>query len=1078
MKFAVTRSFDYLYTQRILINKQDIEESDTKIKTLFSLWRDKSFQTNKIFIKQNVNHIYLSDLRIMSETAINSKNSEFTPIGYLSNKRRKISTSEDIKSPSAKYDNNQDTAELSFDENDEKQGNENYEFRNDVDDEPSRKLPKSTDDDTINSNVLFTENSQFDDTLPELPDVYSSSTNGKQQYQDPKNLLPNLNDATISEPIKEQQELTKLLLSGKRLSNAQTNFFLQYLKNSNIFSQPNESSNKTSVDQERYNALYNDYQVLQRKFSDLADSNNIHMDDNSDEESIHDECEKKQEKLNRQIESYKKELDILKSQHQKKIQELNDENTKLEEEKKTQLSNSNNKDSEYDDKINRLNDTIDKLNDDLRQKEKKYNSEILNLENKLANLKNSEYDSIGRLEAQIISKDNKISNLENQLDQLNIQHDSIKSKFEDANRALESKQHECDDYKLKIDLSEEHNQKFTSESNRKAIHEYEDQIATLKEEKDDQTQKLLSCQKKMNELDTALNTLKEKHKYEVQHLNDSITKLSSNKKENLRKTENLQEEIDKKNKEISQNVFMIKNLKEKLQNLERKDDYSSRNIKQELNVKIDEISQLSKKVKELEDTIEKTDEKVRHTTDNSRNLEQELREARNNIIEINKLLTSSKDNIEQKQIALDQANKAIEILNEKIGRSSTETDSQLDILNLRLEEQTEKLHKSEETNKKLHDQIIQGAVNSASKVSKEIESKDKHIQKLEEKSEEYREQMAVTKRTLEKYKELLQELKDPNDKQIETQKAEIRRLKLQLQVITEERETLRNQLSTLRERNKLFQKRDSESLLETANLLEENNEIRNLNIRLNELQNKSNELKSLNEEQIVQIDDLLRQRKLLNDNYSMLKNLNSEYMKEIQTLKDDRLVRENDVKETILDLENKNMKLNDILDRERYTNESRSRDADLRDYYRLKYHREVRHNNALRLINYYMDRVSKRTSTQMKMDYRKYNRILSNSKKFEESLNDYDYIPDRRYDTSDFKYNLGNDLENRPNRFDNNGSPLYYRSPRLRFKTLARFVQACVRMKQIALKNHWDEQRLKHLERRIDSADSNINWSL
>ncbi|SMN19686.1 similar to Saccharomyces cerevisiae YDR356W SPC110 Inner plaque spindle pole body (SPB) component, ortholog of human kendrin [Maudiozyma saulgeensis] len=1034
----------------------------------------------------------------MSNTAINSKNSEFTPIGYLSNKRRKLSNDKDeLKSPSSKYIASGDNdAELSFDENLEDPGDDHI---------PSRKAPRSADDDTINSNNLFTENSQFDnDTLPEIPDITKTnnvSTSGYNMEQYPKNLLSNLNNATMSEPIKEQQEMTKLLLSGKRLSNAQINFFLQYLKNSNIFGNNNNNKNSNNslmgdsgADQERYNALYADYQVLQRKYSDLADSNTQMNDDNDDTNNVeipdHSECELKQKQLEDTIEGCQKELKILKEQHQKKIQDLKKQNEKLNVDIETQRATTEDQKLDNDSNLRKLRETIHKLEDEAQLLERKYKTKINDLENQLLDLKNGQKHSVSELENQLHSKDLKMSTFESQLKDLTEQKNMTSQKLATVTKELDDKTQEFDQYKSQMNKklsTEELNDKELHDNNKKIIQKYEKEIETLSKTKDDIEKELQEYKAKLIKTEKNLSVFQEKHSIEVKYLHDSLDKLNEDSKETSENITKLREQISNKDKEISQNVFMIKRLKEKIQLLETNTSPTERhtNLVKELDDKLEEIDQLKKKVNHLETSKNDQIEELGIANSKLSLLNKQLKEANDELKTTQELLEAMKKDANNKQATLDETNRLVETLQKSLKSAPSGNDSTLIDLRQKFKEQQEKLKLAETTNKKLHDQIIQGTVNSVNEVNKDIEEKNERIKDLENNVDIYKQRLKTMEGRIKNYEDLLEELKDPHNEALNHQMDEIKKLTQMLQTRNKEMHNLDLQIVGLKNSNKLLQKEMIENSVHMETLNEQDKQINTLELNIEKLKRECNELKKMNKEQINQIEDLLKQRKLVNDNYNIVKNLNTEYKNELQATKGEYLNRERDLNERLLDLENSNMKLKAALNREQLSNESRSRDTDLRDYYRLKYHREVRHNNDLRMINYYLNRVSQRTSRQMKMDYRKYNRILSDSKKFEESLNDYDYIEQPRFDPG-LRYNYNNssntssrnDVRPGPSRFPDNSSPLYFNSPRLKFKTVAKFVQACVRMKQVALKNHWDEQRIRHLERRIDSSDNSANWTL
>ena len=1033
----------------------------------------------------------------MSNTDINSKNSEFTPIGYLSNKRRKLEPSEEERmSPSAKRANTiigsipeGDAAELRLDEDAEDVGNDSH------DDDRVHKVPQTgghDDDNTMDSNILFTENSQFDDTLPEIPDLPSNSnsnSNNNTGKQYAKNLLPSINNASMSEPIREQQELTNILLSGKRLSTAQINFFLQYLKSSNIFNKPNRNSDQSAADQERYNTLHSDYMVLQRKYSDLIDRNSANIDDNDsnadDEEPNHDECEKKHHELEKQIVGYKKELDILKSQHQKKIQQLNDLNTELTTDIQDQKKISNDKKIKYEANIQSLNEMVDTLESEKLKLEREYKSKIHQLESELIDLRNGQQHSMTDLERQLRLKVDEISSLEQQITAVTSEKNSSSLRLEEINRELKSKTDEFNSYKSNIEskLSQSHiSNTELQEAEQRNIETYIKQIESLTQEKKETTEKLSECQKKLTETDHVLSALKVKHALEVKYMTESVTKLSEETKGNRATIDQLKDEIIQKDKEISQNIFMIKNFKEKIQILEdglKVDKTHAPGVSEGLfKSKLNEISTLQSKINQLEIQITEKENDLTHASRQIKELESDLQKANETVKSTTEQLHLLEKVIGTKQSTIDENLKTISELQGKLNSFPIGDDEKAKKLSERLQQLTDELNNSKATNSKLQDQIINSATESANKVSKIIEEKERRIQELEDEAKVRTQNLKHLKERLNKAETAIDSLEEPNDSHVHELQTEVRKVRRHAQEQSEEIDMLKHEITLLRETNKRLKEQS------TSNHLEADNDLRDHVLRIEELNNaltkaqkKIDTLQNLNKSQGESMNDLLERFRIMNDSYRIMKSTQLETEDKVDILKKENQAREDELRETILAIENKNALLNDALDREKYSNQNRSRDQDLRDYYRLKYHREVRHNNSLRIINEYLNRVSQRTTAQINRDYNKYSRMLSTSRNREDSMDDYEYRDRRSPFESDLRYNYDSgESRRRPNRFTDTASPLYFSRSKLKFKTVARAVQACVRMRQIAIKNHWDDQRINHLSSKLGNSDPNSSW--
>ncbi|GMM58790.1 Spc110 protein [Maudiozyma humilis] len=1035
----------------------------------------------------------------MSNSDINSKNSEFTPIGYLSNKRRKLDPSgEEHMSPAAKRantisgsipegdgDDEERSGELSFDEDAEDIANDSQ------DEDRVHKVPRTgwaDDDNTMDSNRLFTETSQFDDTLPEIPDVHTSTSSNNTAKQFPKNLLPSINDASMSEPIREQQELTSLLLSGKRLSTAQINFFLQYLKSSNIFNKPARSSGQASQDQERYNTLYADYMVLQRKYSDLVDSNSANIvddDDSGAEEANHDECEKKQSELQKQIAGYKKELEVLKGQHQKKIQQLNDLNAELTADIQGQKKLSSDRKAKYEASVQELNEMVDALEEEKQKLEREYKSQIHKLEGELIDLRNGQQHSLTDAQRQLRLKEDEITSLERQVADITSDKDSSSTKLAEITRELKNKTEEFDTYKShiesKLSQSKDSNKEL-HEAEQRNIETYIKQIESLTKEKADTAEKVSQVQTKLSETEQTLHALKEKHSLEVKYMNESVTKLSSEAKESRITIDKLKDEIVQKDKEISQNIFMIKNFKEKIQILEdgqKNDKTHTPGVSEGLfKSKLNEISNLQTKINQLENQIREKEKSLTQLNNEVRDLKESLEKANRNAKDTAEQLQQSRKTIDSKQSTIDDNLKIIDELKKKLAATPTGNDENSKQLSAKLEEITEQLKNARAANDKLQDQIINSASDSANKVSKVIEEKDMRIQELEDETKERAQALKTLKEKLKKAQTVIDSLEGPDDSHVHDLQTEIRKIRRVSQEQTEEIDLLKHEISILRDTNKRLKAQNTTTHLEADDDLRSRAlRIEELNSALTGAQKKIATLQNMNKSQADSMNDLLERFRIMNDSYRIMKTTQLETEDKIDILKKDYQAREDELRERILAMEAENANLKDKLERESTSKRSRTRDEQLRDYYRLKYHREVRYNNSLRIMNDYLNKVSQNTTAQINRDYYKYNRLMSEPRRFEEPQTDYEYRDRRSPFESDIKYDYDlNESRRRPNRYTDTSSPLYFNRSRLKFKTVARLVQACVRMRQMAIKNHWDDQRIRNLAAKLGLPDSRGAW--
>ncbi|SCU79759.1 LADA_0B02982g1_1 [Lachancea dasiensis] len=105
------------------------------------------------------------------------------------------------------------------------------------------------------------------------------------------------------------------------------------------------------------------------------------------------------------------------------------------------------------------------------------------------------------------------------------------------------------------------------------------------------------------------------------------------------------------------------------------------------------------------------------------------------------------------------------------------------------------------------------------------------------------------------------------------------------------------------------------------------------------------------------------------------------------------------------------------------------------DYYKLRYHREVEHNNDLKVMNEYLNRVLRASSRHVRLDIMK----LEN-----EALTDL--------------------------------WPEYPYRGHLRFKTVALMVLAMVRVQRASTKKRWDAQRITYLRQKIALDQDRVTW--
>ncbi|AGO12581.1 AaceriAER241Wp [[Ashbya] aceris (nom. inval.)] len=247
---------------------------------------------------------------------------------------------------------------------------------------------------------------------------------------------------------------------------------------------------------------------------------------------------------------------------------------------------------------------------------------------------------------------------------------------------------------------------------------------------------------------------------------------------------------------------------------------------------------------------------------------------------------------------------------------------------------------------------------------------------------------------------------------------------------------------------------------ELKSLMKKYNDLTTENLELNRELNKQKNHKEAYKEDLrkvqARLDFITKEFVKLKESAPEMKDsseeLNSKWMEKYQNMKTKLLNELKVLQDENIQLERK---LLDISQQQGHHAETptQSRDSSLQDkvdYYRLKYHDEVRKNNDLRVINEYLNRVLKASSQHLKLDILKLENEISPLNSSATYINDYDY----------------------------NYAPSYYsrRGRPLKFKTVAIFVLSCIRMYQATLRRRWDQQRISYLQRKIAYGEDRITW--
>ncbi|EDO18111.1 hypothetical protein Kpol_1031p15 [Vanderwaltozyma polyspora DSM 70294] len=882
-------------------------------------------------------------------------------------------------------------------------------FRNES---PPRKVRRTSIDDAMNSR-MFNDSMQFDDTLPEL-DVNLQSSKLTSINMNKKNLIKELKEnSNASNPLKEQQEqLSKLTTENYNLK-LKCNSLLKVLNNVTdqgelrksleFLDEIEEWKSKYSTANSEFNLLKIKYDDLVIKFRNLESK----VDEQESEVEDHTRCIIERDNLQNKIDKLSEELGTLNDKLDTITKELI---------AKDELIASNEEDiKQLNSHIDTLKNTIRGLEETIIEKDdnlKKQKDEIKTLNNNL-----NDSDHLGSefllLQNKLKEKNSQISVLENNL------IDSKNTATELKTR-LENLQKEYDDK-----LREKINQ----------IHKLDDNIKQLKSERDS----------KYVSLDT----------------NDKVRKDFERMRENNANLDSKLSQISNENKLFRDKISKLSN---QLDDTKRERDNQVELMKR----RIDEI--ITNNNRENSIAADKSEE-IR-----------EKQEAH-----INELQRKLNDTLKVQTLSI----------------STVEDKFKAEILKTKkeLEENAQKLQKSEELVKELKRQVIENTTNASERNSKRLETKDKEINLLKNDIIELKNKINSLEKDSKLEDNNLREYYTNKIRQIEEESLN-EKVKLEREIFM-----LKSERDTLIESNKHdinFWKSKCNSLEKQneALLSQENEGFSSVNLKLNqrlkeldELLNQNNTLKKDN----MELTRKLSKSQILNEEYKVelrkavadLDMATKEYQKskdftkirgsddsnfELDNMRKNLLIMKtkyNNIKKDYLtklsELQEENLQLEKKLSMNQPTSRSSDNAAavqqDRIDYYRLKYHNEVKSNNDLKVMNEYLNRVLMAGSQQIRLDLLKL--------KEEMNLNDYNYsnFPNRDYYNSRNPYESAYDF-----RFVNNSHNIFENRHRKKFKTIALLVKACVRMKNTAIKRRWDEQRINYLQRKIAVDDNRITW--
>lgn len=465
--------------------------------------------------------------------------------------------------------------------------------------------------------------------------------------------------------------------------------------------------------------------------------------------------------------------------------------------------------------------------------------------------------------------------------------------------------------------------------------------------------------------------------------------------------------------------------------------------------KDDEVSKLKRMMKHAEDELLKfsqTDEQFREREkaikDKSEEIEL-LTEKNGNLNDRLKRMTSKNDELEKRLSELKDVRDELETQKKELALARN------------------KLKESEQLSERLRSQIIESTTKNSEKTSQRVKEKELEIESLR----------GQLQRLKQSHEQVLQNTKADGDYETKKLNREISLLKEELQVISEsharELEVWRSKCDSLNKENERIVQLEVGSLGAIK---------KNLSEKVSEVERLTNHLDQVKLDKI-ELTDKITQLQTSKDRYkeelkkivTRFEHLSKEYIKlreksETGGSENDNSAsfreKYNSMKQRLLDelkvlqqenlslerklLESKGKNLEDGASQRR----SNTISQDKIDYYKLKYHTEVKQNDDLRTMNDYLNRMLRAISRHVRLDLLKIkNEVDPDLPASWTSPNQYPFT---------------------------NGLSHIYRRPR--FKVIALFVLACVRMKQTALRHRWDEQRIRYLQRKMALEDDRIGW--
>lgn len=531
---------------------------------------------------------------------------------------------------------------------------------------------------------------------------------------------------------------------------------------------------------------------------------------------------------------------------------------------------------------------------------------------------------------------------------------------------------------------------------------------------------------------------------------------------------NLNVTLATKDNDLEEKERKIQRLRAQLEEFDHRGSASLSELERNLDLKNDVIKRLQEDLAKLQKLVEdkdndilefkriikKKDDELSKQSDSQARFTQQERVIREKTEEIRRLAERNR--------ALDESINRMTVEHDKLQRKVADIQHLKDELESEKKELAltrTKLKEAEQLSAKFQSQIIENTTKNSERTSQRVKEKELEIENLKDQLHRLRQS----------HETLLHQAKADNNYEMEKMEREILLLKEELKVTEEshqrELETWKSKCDSLNRENERMVHQEVGSIgAMRKNLDDKLSEIERLNKLLEQLRFEKSDLT----EKAVQLQTSKdRYKEELKKIVSKFEHLSKEYVKlreKNETGSDDersRSLREkyNSMKQRLLDelkvLQQEN------LDLERKLMESRSINAengtsgrrsntmsqDRIDYYKLKYHTEVKQNDDLRTMNEYLNRVLRAISQHVRLDLMKIKNEVDPE------------LPTYLAQRSQYPFAHSRTPFQRP-----------------RFKTIALFVQACVRMKQAGLRHRWDQQRIRYLQRKMALEDDRVSW--